>query len=202
MFALLYPDPDCESGYVSGSTTLIVSRIYLLVDRDSRFSSSNVNLAWPCRCSGAGQPVRRRSAGDHINREHPALLKKKLINFFDVCGHFCPPVYGSGLRIRIRIQGPLWIRIQSRYGSTTLIVSHIYLLVKRDTGVSNNLSLLRCWPTSSMTISWWSYRTCRWRRPTSRCWTWRRTSCRRSPPRCAPSPTSPSPWTSVSPSYR
>jgi hypothetical protein len=43
-----------------------------------------------------------------FRRSHPALQK---ITFF--LGHFCPFGFGSGLRIRIRIQGPHWIRIHN-----------------------------------------------------------------------------------------
>ncbi len=52
-------------------------------------------------------------------KEHPAHPKKGIYQLFSIfiC-HFCPP--GSGFRIRIRIQGPLWIWIPSRSGYTTL----------------------------------------------------------------------------------
>jgi hypothetical protein len=42
-----------------------------------------------------------------LKREHPALQKMKLVNFFKFFGHFCPP--GSGSR------GPV------ESGSTTLL---------------------------------------------------------------------------------
>ncbi len=47
-----------------------------------------------------------------LKREHPALKKMKCINFFFVGGSFLP------FWIRIRIQRPHWIRIQSISGST------------------------------------------------------------------------------------
>jgi hypothetical protein len=36
-------------------------------------------------------------------------------------GYFCPPGTGSGIRIRIRIRWPDWIRIQYKSGSATLV---------------------------------------------------------------------------------
>ncbi len=71
----------------------------------------------------------RRKYFRSFKREHLALQHMKFINFFYVCGSFCPPGYGSGLRIRIRIQGPHWIRIQSGSGSTALQL--FILLYKR-----------------------------------------------------------------------
>jgi hypothetical protein len=43
--------------------------------------------------------------------------KMKFINFSMVVERFCPPGSGSGMKIRIQIQGSHWIRIQSGYGS-------------------------------------------------------------------------------------
>jgi hypothetical protein len=76
-----------------------------------------------------------------LKREHRLLHKIKFINFFYVCGHFCPPGYGSRLRIRvrIRIQGPHWIWIQSRsgYGSgSTALVTKSASMVTLGKGLS------------------------------------------------------------------
>ncbi len=46
-----------------------------------------------------------------LKRDHPALQKWNLLTFSILVGKFCPP--GSGSRLRIRIQGPLWIRIHA-----------------------------------------------------------------------------------------
>jgi len=54
-----------------------------------------------------------------LNREHPHSKKWNLLTFSMFVGHFCPPGSGSGLRIRLRIQGPHWNRIRSE--STALV---------------------------------------------------------------------------------
>ncbi len=51
-----------------------------------------------------------------LKREHPALQNMKYINCFLFSGPFLP----SWIRIRIWIQGPHWIQIQSGSGSTTM----------------------------------------------------------------------------------
>ncbi len=50
-----------------------------------------------------------------LKKEHRTLPKMKFINFFSMfVSHFCIPVSGYGLRIRIQvqIQGHHWIRIR------------------------------------------------------------------------------------------
>ncbi len=55
-------------------------------------------------------------------RVHPTLQNMNFYKFFSTfVGHFCPPGSGSRFRIRIRINRPDWIRIQSGSGSETLI---------------------------------------------------------------------------------
>ncbi len=63
-------------------------------------------------------PQKKPSA---LKRGHPTLQNMNYF-FFTFVGHFCPPGFGSGFRIRIRIHWPDWIRIQSGSGSATLIV--------------------------------------------------------------------------------
>ncbi len=46
----------------------------------------------------------------------------KILNFATFVCLFCPPGSGSGLWIRVRIQGLHWIRTQSGSGSTTLLI--------------------------------------------------------------------------------
>ncbi len=62
---------------------------------------------------------RRSLQSSKVNIQHYKTMK--FTNFFLFVSHFCPPGSGSGLRIRVRIQGPHWIRIQSGSGSTALL---------------------------------------------------------------------------------
>ncbi len=65
-----------------------------------------------------GRPsYRKRLKPSKENNQH--FKKWNLLTFFNFSGYFFSPRSGSGLRIRI--QGPHWLRIQSGSGSTTLI---------------------------------------------------------------------------------
>ncbi len=57
-----------------------------------------------------------------LKRGHPTLQNMNFYKFFStLVGHFCLPGSGSGLRIRIRIHWPDWIRIQYGSGSAILV---------------------------------------------------------------------------------
>ncbi len=88
----------------------------------------------------------------------------KFINFF--VDDFCPPGSGSGIA-RIRIQGPLWIRIQSGCGSANCFLTFFYnfysfcrrhqssflqSLLRQNAGLYNNTFYRRHFTTCKINI--------------------------------------------------
>ncbi len=58
-------------------------------------------------------------------------------------GHFCPPRSGSGLLIRIRIQGPHWIRIQIHNTALTYLHMYFYHFMANFNGTAGSGSAIR-----------------------------------------------------------
>ncbi len=74
------------------------------------------------------KPNTLKSTGETFSpqKRTSSTSKHEIYEIFSIfVGQFCPPGFGSGLRIRFR--GPHWIWIQSGSGSTTL---HKYLIFR------------------------------------------------------------------------
>ncbi len=128
-------DPDPDPIRIQGLMTKNWRKNYSL--KINLFGSKIAINLCPC--------YRRSLQPSKKNIEH--FKKLNLLSFFYVCGSFLPSLIWirSVLRIRIRIQGPHWIRIQSGSGSTTLskVRNPNYLI--NDTFVMSWGILSRAW---------------------------------------------------------